>query len=72
MKFYKKRKGDTIWWIRYEGEAGRIDFSFDKETIYSLWQDYPQNLTKEQKELFDRENPYWAEYFKDKPGDNNA
>jgi hypothetical protein len=25
--------------------------------------DYPQNFTNEEKALFDKENPYWANFF---------
>lgn len=43
-------------------------FSFDKHTVYNMFQDYPWKLTEEQKEIFDRENPFWAEFFKDRKG----
>ena len=57
-RFYKKRKSDTIWWLKEtEGEHA---FSFDKEKIFNLMTDYPEKLTPEQKEIFDKENPYWA------------
>ena len=37
-----------------------------KKNIYNLWTDHPHNFTKEEKELFDKENPYWKEFFSDR------
>ena len=67
--FYKKKSSDTIWWVKDE-TAGHM-FSFDKETVYDLMTDYPEKLTPGQKEIFDKENPYWKIYFqkKNKRGD---
>ena len=31
-----------------------------------MFADYPHALTKEQKEIFDAENPYWKGFFKDR------
>ena len=56
--FYKKKKSDTIWWLKEAG--GEHAFSFDKEIVFNLMTDYPEKLTSEQKEIFDKENPYWA------------
>ena len=73
-KFYKNKKTDKIWWIN-NGTVGVWEFSFDKKTIYNMFQDYPWKLTKRQKEIFDRENPYWADFFSDREmsyaGENN-
>ena len=41
-------------------------FSFDKKVKFNLFRDYPYKLTLEQKEIFDKENPYWADFFKDR------
>ena len=45
---------------------GEHVFSFDRERRFNLFRDYPWELTPEQKEIFDKENPYWAEFFKDR------
>ena len=31
-----------------------------------MFRDYPYKLTKEQKQFFDKENPEWADFFKDR------
>ncbi len=68
-KFYKEKKTDKIWWVDNLGEyIGVFEFSFDKEKVFNLFQDYPDKLTKEQKERFDKEQPYWADFFKDRNG----
>ncbi|MCR5095045.1 MAG: hypothetical protein K6B72_13840 [Lachnospiraceae bacterium] len=59
--FYRKKRSDTIWWLKENG--GKHRFSFDKEKVFDLMTDYPDKLTPEQKEIFDKENPYWAKRF---------
>ena len=61
--FYKKNSENKIWWVETD-EIGANLFSFDKKKIYNLWTDYPHNFTKEEKKLFDKENPYWANFFR--------
>jgi putative uncharacterized protein FNV0537 len=41
-------------------------FSFDKKKVYWLFRDYPWALNQHEKEIFDKENPYWKEFFKDR------
>lgn len=65
-RFYKNNRGDKIWWVDSSDTVGQWLFSFDKKTIYNMFSDYPGKLTPEQKELFDKENPYWAEFFADR------
>lgn len=64
--FYKKSKNDEIWWTDELDTVGEFLFSFDKKKIYNLFADYPHNLTKEEKEMFDKENTYWKDFFKDR------
>ena len=78
-EFYKENENNQVWWVAHyiqldenkELSEDNIDkiigeqlFSFDKKKIYNLFTDYPHNLTKEEKEIFDKENPYWADFFK--------
>lgn len=53
-------------WIENPDRVGEMLFTFDGERVFNLFRDYPHELTDEQKRLFDTENPYWAEFFKDR------
>lgn len=65
--FYKENPDDKIWWVDNSRDyKGLWEFSFDKKKIFNLFRDYPFKLTPQQKEIFDRENPYWAKFFKDR------
>lgn len=61
--FYKKNENDAVWWVQDLSAKGRLLFSFDKKKIFNLFRDYPNNLTPEQKRVFDQENPYWRDFF---------
>lgn len=58
-QFYKRKPTDAIWWVDNTEETGLFEFSFDRKTVYNLFADYPENLTPEQRAIFDRENPHW-------------
>lgn len=63
IEFYKENEDDKIWWVDYVDYRGFFAVSFDKKKILFLFGDYPQNFTPEEKALFDKENPYWANFF---------
>ena len=66
-KWYKNSPNDKIWWLDNASESvGEWIFSFDKVHTFNMFADYPHKLTPEQKKIFDRENPYWADFFKDR------
>ena len=65
-KFYKQNDNDKVWWVDNPEYIGVHLFSFDKRKVYNLFADYPHKLTEEERRIFDAENPYWAEFFKDK------
>lgn len=64
--WYKQEETDIIWWQDTPDRVGEFLFSFDKKKTYNLFADYPHNLSKEEKEIFDKENPYWTEFFSDR------
>lgn len=64
--FYKNNKNDKIWWVNDLDSVGEFLFSFDKKKIFNMFRDYPHELTPDQKATFDKENPYWADFFKDR------
>ncbi len=64
--FYKKNPEDQVWWYENADQKGVMEFSFDKKKVYNLFRDYPHELTTEEKEMFDKENPYWVNFFKDR------
>lgn len=68
-KFFKENENDIIWWVNDGDKVGTFLFSFDRKKIYRLFYDYPDALTKEEKEIFDNENPFWAKYLQKKGGE---
>lgn len=66
MEFYKNNKDDKVYWVDNTEEVGVHLFSFDKKKVFNLFSGYPYKLTDEQKIIFDKENPEWAEFFKDR------
>lgn len=72
LKWYKENDTDLIWWIDTSDQDGLMLFSFDKKTVFNMFKDYPYKLTVEQKKIFDKENPFWAEFFKDRNNRQNC
>lgn len=64
--FYKNKETDKIYWIYNLDSVGERLFTFDKKVIFNLFSDYPHKLSKEQKQIFDEENPEWADFFKNR------
>ena len=62
MNFYKENPTDRVWWVDDPNDVGTIRFSFDKKKIYYLYRDY-EKLKGEEKEIFDKENPFWKKFF---------
>lgn len=53
-------------WIRNPDQKGERQFTFDGKRIFNLYRDYPHELSPEEKEEFDKTNPFWADYFKER------
>lgn len=66
IDFVKNNKGDVIFWLDNVESKGEFLFTFDKKKIYNLFADYPHNLTVDEKAIFDKENPYWRDFFLDR------
>ena len=64
-RFYKNNKDDIIWWKEAE-QIEVWEFSFDKKEVFNMFADYPYKLTQKQKEIFDKENPEWKEFFRNR------
>ncbi len=62
-KWYKENENDLVWWKDMPDDIGVRIFSFDKKKEYNLYGDYPDNLTKEEREIFEKENPWWKGFF---------
>lgn len=61
---YKEENHHRTKWVDLIDVLGEHWFTFDEVTFYNLFADYPHNLNVEEKEIFDKENPYWADFFK--------
>lgn len=66
LVLYKENETDIISWVDNVEVIGERLFTFDGVKIYNLFADYPHNLSKEEKAIFDKENPYWRDFFKDR------
>ena len=60
--FYKNKESDKIWWTMDLERLSSTYFSFDKKTLYNVL-DYPNCLTKGQKEIFDDENQEYVDSY---------
>lgn len=59
-----KQDANGFHWIRNPEQKGERLFTFDDIHIYNLFKDYPNALSKEEKAVFDQQNPFWADFFK--------
>ena len=65
--WYKENENDEILWLDNGTERiGEFVFSFDGQKEYNLFRDYPHELSEEERKIFDKENPFWADFFKDR------
>ena len=64
--FFKNEPNDKVLWLDNTNTIGEFLFTFDKKKIYNLFRDYPHALTKQELEIFNKENPYWVDFFKDR------
>lgn len=66
-KLFKNNPNDTISWVDNAADAkGEWVFTFDGTVFFNMFRDYPYALTPEQKAIFDKENPFWANFFSDR------
>ncbi len=63
---YKNNPKDVISWVDNVEEKGEHLFTFDGKKIFNLFRDYPHALSERERQIFDRENPYWRDFFKDR------
>lgn len=66
LRCKKTAPENKIWWVDNEGRDGEWLFTFDKKKVYNMFRDYPKALSPEEKEIFDKEEPYWANFFKNR------
>ena len=65
-KVYKKNKDDKVWWVDNYDVVGEFLFTFDRKKVYNLFMDYPHKLSVEEWMMFNAENKYWEEFFKER------
>lgn len=61
--FRKDNPSNKVYWVEDSHYIGEMKISFDKKRIYNLFTDYPNELTRDEKVIFDKEYPYWANFF---------
>ena len=60
---FKQQPDDVVQWVDTSDKDGVFLFTFDGKKAFNLFADYPHKLTAEQKKIFDKENPFWADFF---------
>ena len=61
--FHKDNEDSKIWWTSKIDTIGELNISFDRKKFYNLFEDYPYNMSEEEIEIFEKEEPYWANFF---------
>ena len=64
--FVKQNPGDRVWWLDNYDIIGEFVFSFDKEKTFNLFEDYPHKLSVREWIIFNAENEYWEDFFRDR------
>lgn len=64
-RFEPQNEGDKVLWDTESG-IGEMVFTIDGKHIYNLFADYPDKLTPEDLKIFNKENPFWVGYFRDR------
>lgn len=61
-QWVKNNKDDIVSWDVADNESPKFRFDDEPEKEYFLHGGYVK-LSKERKAIFDKENPFWAEFF---------
>lgn len=67
MIYFKRKPDDKVEWV--DNGCYQMCFTFDRKKLFYLPRDY-EKLTPEQKEVFDKENPFWKWFFERKGVDD--
>lgn len=67
-EWIKENPADTVEWAdNGMDQKGVMLFRFGPGgRVFNLFRDYPEKLTPDELAIFNRENPYWAEFFADR------
>ena len=60
------QKKKEFRWVPNPDYVGEHLFTFDGIHIFNLFRDYPNALSQEEKKIFDENNPFWVDFFKDR------
>ena len=59
----------NVYFIIDPNKIGVMTFTFDGKKTFNLFQDYPNKLSPIEKDIFDKQFPFWKEFFKDRKYD---
>lgn len=62
-----ERDNPRMWTVSHyidnDMMIGEMLVTFDKETVYNLFTDFPEKFTHEQIQILKEENPFWYNFF---------